>query len=57
MNYAIVVGLGAMIYVPGSMKIGLVILTLVAGNTHADTDVLIYTQASDLISLFLFFQN
>jgi hypothetical protein len=52
MNYTIEMGLGAVIYIPSLIKIGLDTQKL-TGGIHRQT----HKQEGDLISLLLFFQN
>jgi hypothetical protein len=51
MKYAVEMGSGAMIYIPGFMKIGSGIQKLIWGDTQT------HRQQGDLISLILYFQN
>jgi hypothetical protein len=54
MNYIAEMSLGALIYVPNSVKIDSAIQKLIGGGgIHVQTD----TQQRDLISLILFYQN
>jgi hypothetical protein len=54
MNYALEMGSGVIIYIPGFIKISSGIQKLI-GETHADTQT--HREEGELISLFLVFQN
>jgi hypothetical protein len=43
MEYAVQMGSGAMIYIPGFIKIGSGIRKLIRGDTHTDTQTRIQT--------------
>jgi hypothetical protein len=51
MKYVVVIGSGAMVYIPNYIKAGSGIQTLIRGGTQP------HRQQGDLISLLLVFQN
>jgi hypothetical protein len=57
MKYAVEMGLCAMIYVPGFIKIGLSIQKLRGGGIHIDTHKHTHTEHGDIMRLLLFSQN